>query len=175
MNTNLRFSGIALASWFLALGGLTSPNTGAAAQQPNTKSNNPPAKVVVQDTPINRDIKAPLSFAPVAKKVGPSVVNIYSTMTVKERQSPILSDPLLRRFFGDDFGGGPSQPRERHAQSLGSGVIVSPDGYVLTANHVVEGADKVKVSLSSGDKEYEAKVVGTDPPTDIAVLKIDVK
>ena len=175
MNTNLKSFGVAFASLIVALGVLTSPSTGATAQQTNTKSNNPPAKVVVQDTPINRDIKAPLSFAPVAKKVGPSVVNIYSTMTVKERQSPLLSDPLLRRFFGDDFGGGPSQPREKHAQSLGSGVIVSPDGYVLTANHVVEGAEKVRVSLSSGDKEYDAKVIGTDPPTDLAVLKIDVK
>jgi len=94
-------------------------------------------------------------------------------MTIHDRpsQNPFTSDPLLRRFFGEQFGG--SQPRDRKAQGLGSGVIVSPDGYVLTANHVVEGADRVKVALSEGQREFEAKVVGTDPPTDIAVLRID--
>lgn len=133
---------------------------------------NPPAQLTVQSTPINRDTKAPVSFAPVFKKVGPSVVNIYSTMTIKERGNPLFNDPILRRFFGDQFGG---QPRQRKAQSLGSGVIVSPNGYILTASHVVEGAEKVKISLASGDLEYDAKIVGTDPPTDIAVLKLDTK
>ncbi len=141
----------------------------AAARQ----NANPPAKLTVQSSPINRDIKAPISFAPVFKKVGPSVVNIYSTMTIKERANPLFNDPMLRRFFGDQFGQG--QPRERKAQSLGSGVIVSPDGYILTANHVVEGADKIKISMASGDREYDAKVIGTDPPTDIAVLKMETK
>jgi S1-C subfamily serine protease len=139
-----------------------------------TKSGpNPPAKVTVQDTPLNRELRAPISFAPVARKVGPSVVNIYSTMIIKERPDPFSEDPFLRRFFGDQFGGG--QPRERKAQGLGSGVIVSPDGYILTANHVVEGASKIKISFSSGAQEYDAKVIGTDPPTDIAVLKLDGK
>ena len=63
-----------------------------------------------------------------------------------------------------------SQPRDRKAQGLGSGVIVSADGYILTANHVVEGADTVKVALADGEREFEAKVIGTDPPTDVAVL-----
>lgn len=149
------------------------PCVRAAGQGANRgSSTNPPAKLVVQDSPLNRDLKAPLSFAPVARKVGPSVVNIYSTMTVKERQSSFLNDPLFRRFFGED---GPTQPRERKAQSLGSGVIVSPEGYILTANHVVEGADRVKVSIGNTEREFEAKVIGTDPPTDIAVLRIDVK
>ncbi len=136
------------------------------------KSNNPPPKLIIQDAPIKRDLRAPISFAPMVKKVAPSVVNIYSTLTIKERQSPLM-DPLLRRFFGEDFG--PSQPRERKAQSLGSGVIVSPDGYILTANHVVEGADVVKVALAEGEKEYDAKVIGTDPPTDVAVIKIEAR
>jgi serine protease Do len=96
-------------------------------------------------------------------------------MTIRERPSgnPLLNDPLFRRFFGDEFG--QMRPRNRKAQSLGSGVIVTADGYILTANHVVEGADVVKVALAEGDKELEAKVIGTDPPTDVAVLKIDVK
>jgi serine protease Do len=167
-----RLTGMALLAAVLAL-----PDGAPAAPAKGSSKNNPPAKLTVQDTPINREIRAPISFAPVASKVGPSVVNIYSTMKIKERapMNPFLNDPFLRRFFGDQFGGQPTQPRERMAQSLGSGVIVSPDGYILTANHVVEGADTVKVGLSEGEREFDAKVVGTDPPTDIAVLKIDAK
>ncbi len=89
--------------------------------------------------------------------------------------NPFFNDPFFRRFFGDQSGGEDAQPREHKAQSLGSGVIISPDGYILTANHVVEGADSVKVALSTGEKEFEAKIIGTDPPTDVAVLKIETK
>jgi serine protease Do len=136
-------------------------------------STNPPAKLNVDGRTINRDVRAPISFAPVIKKVSPSVVNIYSTMTIRDRpsQNPFTSDPFLRRFF--DFGPMQPQPRDRKAQGLGSGVIVSPDGYILTANHVVEGADTVKVALSDGQREFEAKIIGTDPPTDVAVLRIE--
>lgn len=138
-------------------------------------STNPPAKLNLDEKPINRELRAPISFAPVVKKAASSVVNIYSTMTVHERATPdpLSNDPFLRRFFGDQFG--QRQPRDRKEQGLGSGVIVSSDGYILTANHVVEGADTVKVALSDGEKEFEAKVIGTDPPTDIAVLRIDTK
>jgi len=143
----------------------------AAAAAGATGANSAP-KLNVQDTPINRELKAVTSVAPVVKKVAPSVVNIYSTLIIRERPNPLFSDPFFRRFFGEDFGG-QAQPRTRRAQSLGSGVIVSPDGYILTANHVVEGADEVKVALASGDKEFDAKIIGTDPPTDTAVLKVD--
>ena len=138
-------------------------------------TNNPLPKLNVETRTINRDIRAPISFAPIIQKAAPSVVTIYSTMTIHERpsQSPFSGDPLLRRFFGDQFGS--AQPRDRKAQGLGSGVIVSPEGYILTANHVVEGADTVKVSLAEGEREFDAKVIGTDPPTDVAVLKIDAK
>ena len=68
-----------------------------------------------------------------------------------------------------------SRERTRREQGLGSGVIVSPDGYILTANHVVEGADEIKISIGENKKEYAAKVIGTDPPTDVAVLKNDAK
>src|SRR5580765_4219931 len=130
-------------------------------------STNPPPKLNIDGKTINREVRAPISFAPVIKKVSASVVNIYSTMTIRDHgsQNPSTSDPFLRRF-GDLFGH--MQPRERKAQGLGSGVIVSPDGYILTANHVVEGADTVKVALSDGEREFDAKVIGTDPPTDIA-------
>jgi serine protease Do len=130
---------------------------------------NPPATLNIQDRPLDSSRKG-LSFAPVVKKVAPSVVNIYSTMTVRQSSSGVFDDPLLRRFFGEDSG---RRPREHKAQSLGSGVLVSPEGYILTANHVVESADSVKVAFGSGEKELEARVIGTDPLTDVAVLKIE--
>ena len=160
-----------------ALSGLvaiTLPAVTSAEAAPGLSRTNPPPKLTVQETPINRDLKAATSVAPVVKKVAPSVVNIYSSVTVRERPNPHLNDPMFRRFFGDDSGG-QGQPRTHQEQSLGSGVIVSPDGYILTANHVVEGADKVKVALASGEKEFDAKVIGTDPATDTAVLKVDAK
>ena len=139
-------------------------------------STNPPPKLLLEESPLSGEVKASTSFAPVIKRVAPSVVNIFSTMTIRDSRmsNPVFDD--LRRFFGDDFGSPEDdQPRSRKAQSLGSGVIVSPEGYILTANHVVEGADKIKVALMSGEKELDAKVIGTDPPTDIAVLKIETK
>ena len=145
--------------------------TGATSAAAGT---NPPARLSIQESAINRDLKAATSVAPVVKKVAPSVVNIYSTVTIRERPNPLLNDPMLRRFFGDQYGG-QSEPRTRHEQSLGSGVIVSPDGYILTASHVVDGADKVKVALASGEKEFDAKIIGTDPATDTAVLKVEGK
>ena len=134
----------------------------------------PAPNLTLDDTPLRREVKAATSFATVVKKVSPSVVNIYSTLVVKERQlqNQWSNDPFFRHFFGDDSGR-PATPRRE--QSLGSGVIVSPEGYILTASHVVEGAESVKVALSSGEKEFDAKVIGTDPPSDLAVLKIDAK
>jgi serine protease Do len=141
------------------------------AQKKDAKPNNPPAKLTVQDTPINRDVRAPISFAPVISKITPAVVNIHSTTTIRERQHPAMRDPFLRRFFGEDAE--QFRPRERQAQGLGSGVIVTADGYILTANHVVDGADQIKVSLPNGAREFDARVIGNDPLTDIAVLKIE--
>ena len=90
-------------------------------------------------------------------------------------QHPLLNDPLFRHFFGDKFKGqqNQDQAREEKSSSLGSGVIVSPQGYVLTNNHVVESADEIEVALSDGRKT-KAKVVGADPDTDLAVLKIEM-
>ncbi|MCX6926132.1 MAG: DegQ family serine endoprotease [Verrucomicrobia bacterium] len=139
----------------------------AKASSGAAKTNAAP-RLSIQETPISRDLRAATSVAPVVKKVAPSVVNIYSTVTVREQPNP------LRRFFGEQFGG-QAEPRTRKEQGLGSGVIVSSDGYILTASHVVDGADKVKVGLASGEKEFDAKIVGTDPATDTAVLKVDGK
>jgi serine protease Do len=139
--------------------------------EPPLAEANPAPGLNIEQSPISRERKAATSFAPVVRKVGPSVVNIYSTVTIRERPNPLFDDPFFRHFFGEEFKG-QTQPRTRREQSLGSGVIVSPDGYILTANHVVEGADKVKVALASGEKEFDAKVIGTDPATDTAVLKV---
>lgn len=106
------------------------------------------------------------SLAPVLKEVTPSVVNIYTQTRVRVR-SPLLDDPVFRRFFNV-----PDVPRERVSQSLGSGVIVdAKNGYVLTNNHVIARADEISVGLKDG-RSLEAKVIGTDPETDLAVIQI---
>jgi serine protease Do len=127
----------------------------------------------VSSTPINRDARTGNSYAPVVKKAAPSVVNIYSTRFIKERpmMNPFMNDPFFRQFFGRQFQD-TDQERTRRERSLGSGVIVSSDGYILTANHVVAEADEIKVSVPGDKKEFTAKVVGKDRATDIAVLKI---
>jgi serine protease Do len=114
-----------------------------------------------------------LSFAPVVKKVAPAVVNIYTRRVVKtQSRSPMFDDPFFRQFFGDDSGFGGT--RERVQNSLGSGVIVSADGMVVTNEHVVEGAEDITVVL--GDRrEFDATVVTHDERTDLAVLRIDPK
>jgi serine protease Do len=134
--------------------------------------------IQIDKTPINRDAHLGTSYAPIVKKVAPSVVNIFSTRFVKERpmRNPFLSDPLFRQFFGDqmpDNDNGDNVERTRKEESLGSGVIISPNGYILTANHVVDGADEIKVSIADNKKEYAVKVIGKDAATDIAVLKIE--
>ncbi|MGA9574187.1 MAG: Do family serine endopeptidase [Lysobacterales bacterium] len=106
------------------------------------------------------------SLAPVLKQVTPSVVNVYTQTRVRVR-SPLLDDPFFRRFFNI-----PDVPRERVSQSLGSGVVVNAEkGYVLTNNHVITGADEISVSLKDG-RSLEAKLIGTDPDTDLAVIQI---
>jgi serine protease Do len=124
--------------------------------------------ITVSATPVNRDVRLGTSYAPIVKKAAPSVVTIYSSRTVREQPIP----PMFRPFFGDQD----DQPRLRREEGLGSGVVVSPDGYILTANHVVSGADEIKVAIADDDKkEFTAKIIGTDPQTDVAVLKIDAK
>ena len=113
-----------------------------------------------------------VTFAPVVKKATPAVVSITSTKVIKaQRQmNPFFNDPFFRQFFGNENPMG--QPRDRREQGLGSGVIVNPNGYILTNNHVVDGANDVRVLLSD-KREFKAKVVGTDSQTDVAVLKIE--
>jgi len=112
-------------------------------------------------------------FSSVLKPALPAVVNIHSSKVVKQRgngMGPFQNDPFFQQFFGDQFG--QAQPKAQREESLGSGVIVTSDGTIVTNNHVIDGASDIKVQLSD-KREFTAKLVGTDARTDIAVLKID--
>jgi len=139
-----------------------------------------PIALHVNDQPVSREGRT-TSFAPVIKKVAPSVVKVFVTTKAKDMSStdfPSMDDPFFRRFFGDGLPGGGGGNR-RHSQTpkehgLGSGVIVTKDGYILTNNHVVDNTDEVKVTLHDG-RELTAKVVGKDPKSDVALIKVDAK
>jgi serine protease Do len=158
---------ISLAAVLLGLGGLAL----WAADKP---SNRPPLRLEVDTKPIDRNAPAKVSYAAVAKRTAPSVVYVFSSKKVRrsDEENPFFNDPMFRRFFGEP---GRRGPRESTQQSLGSGVIISADGYVVTNNHVVDGADEVKVAVGEPRKEFVAKVIGRDEKADVAVLKIDAK
>ncbi len=115
------------------------------------------------------NLSGPISYAPAVEQASPAVVNIYTTKIIEQRTNPLFNDPFFRYFFGDQ-----GTVRRREQNSLGSGVLVSKQGYVLTNNHVIEGADEILVALQDG-RGAEARVVGSDPETDLAVLKIELE
>jgi serine protease Do len=137
-----------------------------------------PPKFNISDKPIDREARG-ASYAAVIKRVTPSVVSIYSTRTLRVRPfwHDFFNDPLFRRFFGDELPRTDGRSRTFKTQGLGSGVIVTEDGYILTARHVIAEADKdgVEVALADGKTKYAATVVGSDAQTDVAVLKIEAK
>src|SRR5688572_8289104 len=135
-----------------------------------------PTTVEIQETaPValtSRSAQGPYSYAAAVEKAAPAVVNINTAKVVTVRPNPFFDDPVFRQFFGrnlEDMVG----PRQRVETSLGSGVIVSEQGFVITNHHVIREADAIQVALRDG-RTAEAKVVGSDPDTDLAVLKINL-
>ena len=121
---------------------------------------------ILQEAPGNGEVRQVASFSSAAQRALPSVVHIYTTQEVRAPKNPLLNDPFFRHFFGDRFG-----EEKQQRSGLGSGVVVSSSGYILTNNHVVEGADQIEVATNDGRK-LKAEVVGTDPESDLAVLKV---
>lgn len=109
------------------------------------------------------------SYAMAAQAALPAVVHVFTSAEVAVPRNPLLNDPFFRRFFG-----APEQNTPQRRSGLGSGVLVSTDGYILTNNHVIESADAIEVALNDG-KKYSARIVGRDPESDLAVLRIDSK
>lgn len=162
----IQFTTIGLAAAFLVLylqpGKDKNNETGTTANQ---QSGTEVVELIesVRDTP---GIQVS-SYAPAVKLAAPAVVNIQTTKIITERNSPFAGDPMFRRFFGNSIG----EPRKRMESSLGSGVIVSPQGYILTNHHVIKAADEILIALQDG-RSTKASVIGTDPDTDLAVLHI---
>jgi Do/DeqQ family serine protease len=129
----------------------------------------PAAVVAVLEAPAGGE-RSPAagSYAPAAQQSMPAVVHIFTTKAGRSQRHPLFDDPVFRHFFGERPDSDPAQ-RE---SGLGSGVIVSPDGYVLTNNHVIETADSIEIALNDGRK-FAAKLIGRDPETDLAVLRIE--
>src|SRR5437016_280414 len=162
----------------LALGGavVVAGSALAFSQKPKPENFHAPP---LDERPIAREAGSHTSFAPVVKKVAPGVVKVFTTTRMHNTAFngvPDGADDLLRRFFGDQFEG--RTPRRNfnppRQTGIGSGVVVTKDGYILTNNHVVDGADEVKVALTDG-RVFTAKVMGRDPKSDIAVIKVDAK
>lgn len=136
----------------------------------------PELKLRLEDQAPGREQSVKTSFAPVVREVATSVVSIQTKTRAREmegRVSPFGGNPFFREFFGESGPGGPMMTPPR--DGLGSGVIVTEDGYILTNNHVIDGADEVEVILNPDGRRYDAKVVGRDPKSDIAVLKIEAE
>ncbi|MDB5839156.1 MAG: Do family serine endopeptidase [Herminiimonas sp.] len=129
--------------------------------------------VNISSVPVQESAAAPSSsqgsYREASRRAMPAVVNIYTTKEARQPKNPFMEDPFFRKFFGERPG-----EQEEKQFSLGSGVIVSPQGYILTNNHVVEAADEIEIALADGRKAV-AKLVGTDPETDLAVIKVDLK
>lgn len=161
-NLTGRISGLVVLAGIAVAAGLA----GATAWILQTTS----TPAFAQKTPPPSREAAQYSFAPIVRKAAPAVVNVYVRSRVQTFSSPFADDPWFRRFFGDQFG----EPSERVMSSLGSGVIVSPDGVIVTNTHVVKARGETEIRVALSDKrEFDAKVIAQDDKTDIAVLRIE--
>ena len=170
-----RLPALALGSTvILAISALAFTQKPAAKTAPQTT----PVSLALDERPVSRDTVGRASFAPVIKKVSPGVVKVFTTIKAQKTNLSGGGDmnDMLRRFFGDQFQGRMPRPEsgKPRQEGVGSGVIATKDGYILTNNHVVDGADEVKVALQDG-REFTAKVIGRDPKSDVAVIKIDAQ
>ena len=129
---------------------------------PESGTPTPPPPTIVRG-------EGPVSYAEAVQKAAPAVVNIFTAKVTLQRGNSLFDDPLFQRFFGNRFQ---SRPRKQLQTSLGSGVIISADGYIMTNNHVVDGADQIRIVLSNG-RTLDATVAGIDPDTDLALLHVD--
>ena len=143
------------------------------AKDKDKAPDHPPLNLNVDAAPIDRDAVEKVSYASIVKKASASIVYINSSKRVKTQMPQLFNDPMFRHFFGVPGQGGGGLPQNRLEQSLGSGIIVSSDGYIVTNNHVVDGADDIQVTFGKPEKELKATVIGRDADADIAILKID--
>ena len=124
--------------------------------------------VTIRESQLQGEPRKVSSLSDAAKRAMPAVVNIYTTKENKIERHPVMDDPVFRHIFGERF-----DPETRKSSNLGSGVIVSEQGYILTNSHVVDAADEIEIALAD-TRRAKARVIGTDPETDLAVLKIDI-
>ena len=135
-----------------------------------------PVRLQLDPEPLDRERQPAISLSPIVRKVSPSVVQVFTSARMVRGPGPNMEDPIFRWFFGNPEPQDPRAPRRAprmpRQEGIGSGVVVTEDGYILTNNHVIDGADEVRVALNDG-REFPAKVVGRDPKTDVAVLKVE--
>ncbi len=155
---------VGLAIWFIVAS--LKPDWAGSMLNGSRSIRSEVSSVPMLEAPATASVPTAGSYRDAARRAMPAVVNIFTTKGARQQRHPFMDDPLFRKFFGD-------QQQEKQF-SLGSGVIVSPEGYVLTNNHVIETADEIEVAFADGRKAV-AKVVGTDPETDLAVIKINMQ
>lgn len=161
-----------LLSWPVTTGILAALLVIQFFYQPEDSRTSTKVEIIETQVDADNDVRvfpSRLSYAEAVDKASPAVVNIYTQTLVRQPANPLLSDPLFQQFFNIER----LPHQERVQSSLGSGVILSPQGYVVTNNHVISGADSIVVSLQDG-REALATVIGSDPETDLALLKVDL-
>ena len=171
---------LVMALGIIVVGGVAIPTLFNLVAPPGERAAPPGARAAEKAPPLP-PMPADLDrlserFRAVARRVKPAVVAIGVSQTVETSGGPLWGDDFFRRFFGPYFGergrdGQSDRKRKFQRQGLGSGIIVDPQGYILTNNHVVENADEITVRLADG-REFDAEVIGADPPTEIAVIRI---